>query len=180
MNWVLGAVVGVLGVGLLVVLVLIVVGTLTPSGHKASRSVSYRASPDTVWRAITDWGGHAAWRSKVRAIERLPDRNGHPVWRETRRRGDALTSEVVELDEAKRRMVTRIVDEGAFGGTWTWEVGASPDGAGSLLTITEDGEIYNPVFRAIGTWLLDMRATMDRLHRDLKAKLGEPPPVFGD
>ncbi len=77
-------------------------------------------------------------------------------------------------------MVTKVVDESAFGGTWTWEVSEAPGGRGSILSITEDGEIHNAVFRAVSALFLDMRATMDGLHRDLKAKLGEKPPVFED
>jgi hypothetical protein len=107
-------------------------------------------------------------------MERLPDRNGHAVWKEVRG-PNALTQEVEAFDPAARRMVTRIVDESAFGGTWTWTVTPREDG-GATLTITEAGEVHNPLFRAIAHVFLDPRGTMDRVHRDLAAHLGEPPP----
>ncbi len=176
MNWVMGVFAVLLGGTLILVVGLIVTGLLLPKGHVAKRSVRYAASPDAVWRLIIDWPRHPSWRMNIKAMERLPDRNGHEVWQETRTRNERLTSEVVEVDPAQRRMVTKVVDETAYGGTWTWEV--EPDGSGSRLTITEDGVVHNPIFRVVGKFFLDPRATMDRLHRDLKAKLGEEEPVF--
>lgn len=178
MNWVMGVFAGLLGLTLLLVVGLIVGGLLIAKGHVATRSVRYAAPPDTVWRLITDWAGHTSWRTNIRALDRLADRNGHEVWRETRSRNERMTSEVIGFDPSRRRMVTEVVDETAYGGTWTWQV--EPDGAGSRLTIIEDGVVHNPIFRVVGKFFLDPRATMDRLHRDLKAKLGEPEPVFED
>jgi hypothetical protein len=168
----------VVGVPLALILVLGVAGLFIRKRHTATRSLPYAAPADAVWAALTDWPAHPQWRAGVRAMERLPDRNGHPVWRDIGRRGGRLTSEVVELDPQSRRMVTRIVDEAWFGGAWTWQVVDGTADGGSVLTITEDGEIYNPLFRAVGALFFDPRATIDSLHRDLRAKLGEPAPVF--
>jgi hypothetical protein len=156
--------------------ILLVVGVFIRRGHRATRSLSYRGSPDLVWTAITDWSGRPSWRPSVKAVERLPDRDGHAVWREKRKTGPQ-TSMVVAEDAAARRMVTEIVDESAYGGTWTWDVSPLPDG-GSVLSITEDGEIHNPIFRAVAAFFLDMRSTMDGLHRDLRRKFGEEEPSF--
>jgi hypothetical protein len=54
--------------------------------------------------------------------------------------------------------VTRIVDETAFGGTWTMEITPTP--SGSRLTITERGEIYNPVFRALARFVFGYEGTI--------------------
>jgi hypothetical protein len=43
---------------------------------------------------------------------------------------------------------------------------------GSLLTITEHGEIYNPLFRSISRYLLGYTATIDNYLQALHAKLG--------
>jgi hypothetical protein len=52
---------------------------------------------------------------------------------------------VVEQD-APRLLVRKIVGEKAFGGTWTFEI--APEGhEASTLTITERGDVYNPLFR---------------------------------
>lgn len=178
MSWIVLAGV-VVGIPVLVVLALALFGLFVPKARSATRTVSYAASADEVWGTITDWEQHPSWRPRVRAMERLPDRNGHPVWKEVRRRGDKVISEVVTADAAQRRLLTRIVDEPSFGGTWTWTVTGLADG-GSTLTITEEGEVYNPVFRALSALFFDPRMTMDRLHRDLKARFGEPQEALGE
>jgi hypothetical protein len=45
-----------------------------------------------------------------------------------------------------------------FGGTWTYEVRPTPHG--STLTITEDGEIYNPLFRVMARFVFGYEGTM--------------------
>lgn len=162
---------------LLAIAVLAIGGLFVAKGHRLSRSVAYRVPPDQLWAIVTNWEERPSWRPSVEAIERLPDRDGHPVWREKRRMGGMLTSMVVTQAAIHRRLVTEIIDETAFSGRWAWEVAPSPDG-GSVLTITETATIRNPVFRAVGAWFLDLHSTMDGVHRDLRRQLGEPPPVF--
>lgn len=66
--------------------------------------------------------------------------------------------DVVERQEPAR-LVTRIRPGQAFGGTWTYEI--VPDGAGSKLTITENGEVYNPLFRFLSRYAFGHTATID-------------------
>ena len=67
-------------------------------------------------------------------------------------------------------MVTRIADPHLpFGGTWTYEI--APTATGSSLTITENGEIYNPVFRFIARYIQGYTATIDNYLKALRAKL---------
>ncbi len=45
-------------------------------------------------------------------------------------------------------MVLRIADPSLpFSGTWTYEI--KPTGTGRELTLTEDGEVGNPIFRVM-------------------------------
>ncbi len=167
LKWIL-SIVGVL-VGLIILIVFI--GLLIPKTHTASRRVRYVHPPDRVWTAISRFEDHARWRPDVKRIERLEDRDGHAVWREVHSRGDTLTMEVVEL-EPPTRMVTRVVDNRHVGGTWTLEV-EPLDGSSCAMTITENGEIYNPVFRFVARFIMGYNATMDSFHRALGGELGE-------
>ncbi len=73
---------------------------------------------------------------------------------------------------APARLVTRIADERLpYGGTWTYEV--EEDAGGSRVTITEDGEIYNPIFRVVSRFFLGYHATQRSYLRALGAKFGE-------
>jgi uncharacterized protein YndB with AHSA1/START domain len=154
-----------------IVVLVVIVGVLLPKSHTATRRVAYAQPAERVWDVIHDFEKHPEWRETVAQVRRLDDRNGHAVWEERSKRGDRLAMEVIESVPPKR-MVTKIVDNKSFGGTWTWDVEALPTG-GSALTITEDGEVHNPVFRFIGHFFMDPRATMDGVHRALGAKFGE-------
>ncbi len=54
-----------------------------------------------------------------------------------------------------------------FGGTWTYVL--VPDVAGTRLTITEDGEVYNPLFRFLSRFVFSQTATIDTYLRHLEA-----------
>ena len=47
----------------------------------------------------------------------------------------------------------------------------APTASGSTLTITEHGEIYNPVFRFVARYVQGYTATIDNYLRALHAKL---------
>jgi hypothetical protein len=164
MKWLL------LVLGILVALVAIValIGTMLAKAHSAAR---FRQPPEAIWRAITDVEAFPSWRADVKSVERLPDRNGGPAWRETDKHGQVLPLEVIEWDPP-RKLVGRINDPKLpFGGTWTYEI-ALADG-GCALTITENGEIYNPIFRFMARFVFGYSATMEGYLRSLGKKYGE-------
>ena len=97
-------------------------GATMPTAHVSTRSRKLPARPEIVWGLINDPVATKGWG------------------------GDTKT-EVVEQD-APRLLVRKIVGEKAFGGTWTFEI--APEGhEASTLTITERGEVYNPLFRTV-------------------------------
>ena len=137
--------------------VIALIGSRLPRAHVASRAAQVTAAPDAVWQAITDVDAFPAWRSDVSRVERLPDRAGKPAWVEHGRNGRIPFT--VERAEPPRVLVTRIADPDLpFGGTWTYEIAPAP--AGSTVTITEAGEIYNPVFRFMARFVFGYEATM--------------------
>ena len=69
-------------------------------------------------------------------------------------------------------LVTRIADRSLpFGGTWTYVL--APDGNGTRLTITEHGEVYNPIFRFVSRFIIGHTGTMEGVLRALGTKHGE-------
>jgi hypothetical protein len=65
-----------------------------------------------------------------------------------------------ETVEAPGRLVARIADPSLpFGGSWTYEL--QQNGAGTALTITEDGEVYNPIFRVMQKLFFSAYQTID-------------------
>ena len=132
MKWLLRIVAG------LVVLIAAVaaVGYLLPVGHVASRSAELNAPPEQVFTLVSDVKNYGSWwpegtETKVAIVESVPP----------------------------SRFVTKIDEPGApFGGTWTMEIVPVP--TGSRLTITERGEIYNPIFRALARFVFGYDSTM--------------------
>jgi hypothetical protein len=125
-----------------------------------------------VWNAIADFQGQAAWRPELRAVERVGDRDGRDVWREIPRNGSPMLLETT-LVEPPRRLVRTIADSSLpFGGRWVYAV--AEDGTGTRLTVTEEGEVYNPIFRFVSRFFMDPAATIEGFLRALSAHLGEP------
>ena len=75
----------------------------------------------------------------------------------------------IERQEAPSLLVTRVVEGQPFGGTWTYRVAPAPAG-GSQLTITEDGEVYNVVFRFMSRFVFGHYATLDAFLEDVKKR----------
>jgi hypothetical protein len=152
--------------GLAVVIIpaiVVLIGAALPKEHVASRKMVLKASPPDVFALIA---GPSDWRGVQ--YELLAD---NPLkWRETDSNG-AITYERVEtVDPA--RIVNRIADPKLpFGGRWTYEI--APSGTGTELTITENGEVYNPLFRFVSRFIMGHTATIEKYQRDLAAHFKE-------
>jgi hypothetical protein len=151
-----------------VLLGVVLTGFALPVAHVASRSIHLERPPDGVMAILADVENFPRWRTGVEAVEVLAW-EPHLRWRE--HGGDTLTFERVEIDPP-RRLVTRIADPNLpFGGRWTFEL--APEGSGTRLTLTEDGEVYNPLYRFMSRFVFGHDATIGRFLDDLQARLGE-------
>ena len=151
-------------------LALIGVGLALPRGHVVARRVPLRRPPEEVWARVRDHAAEPGWRSKLDRVERLPDEGGRERWREVSGRS-ALTFETV-VAEAPRRLVRRLADEKLpFGGSWTIEV--TGDGSGTVIAVTEHGEVKHPLFRVISRFVIGHTRTIDGYLRDLAASFDE-------
>ena len=164
MKWVL---VGVIVVALVLALAAFI-GSRLGQSHRASVARAFSVPPEVIWTAITDVEAFPSWRSGVKRVERLPDRNGFPVWIEEGRSGKMTLA--IERMERPRILIGRIADPNLpFGGTWIYEI--APDGAGSRLTITENGEIYNPMFRFMARFIFGYEGTIRSYMSSLEKRL---------
>ncbi len=150
-----------------VIALIALLGSQLPVKHQVSHTAEFRQSPRQLWDLVS---GPPTWRPDVRRYEVLPPEDGHRKWREYGSQGQKITYEVVEEDPPQK-LITRIADPHLpFGGTWTYEI--TPEGTGSRLTITENGEIYNPIFRFVSRYLQGYGATIDNYLKALNSKLG--------
>ena len=138
--------VGVVVLLVATVFVIMLVGRSLPVAHVASRTATFRRSPEDVWAAIND-----------------------PHLLSSRGVGD-VKFETVESVPPKR-LVRRVVGEKDFGGTWTSDIAASP--GGSTLTITENGEVYNTFFRFVSRYVVGHHRTIDGTLAALRKRFDE-------
>jgi hypothetical protein len=164
MKWVF-----LIGGGLVVLVALVaVIGAMLPRDHRATRQARYRQKPEAIYFVLA---GPVEWRSDVKASGSLPERDGRKQWWEQDRRGHKVSYELVE-DKMPSRRVTRMTDQSLpFGGTWTIEISPTPEG--SVVRITEDGEIHNAIFRFMARFVFGYTASIEGHLRDLGRHFGE-------
>jgi len=162
MRWILW-----IGAGLAVaVLIVVVVGAMLPKAHTASRTARIAMPPDALYALLSDVDRYQSWRKDVKSLQRLPDRDGKPAWIEDV--GGMKIPLHFERMERPAMLVARIDGDLAFGGTWTYRI--DPASGGSDLTITENGEVYNVIFRFMSRFVFGYHATMDAFLKHVQAR----------
>ena len=159
----------IVGVLLALVLIIAIVGWTLPVRHRASRRATVPAPPADVYALITDVERFPSWRSKVSRVEVLPAPDGKRHFREIGADGTILYA----VDEAvpHERLVTRIADPSLpFGGRWVFTLRS--DAGGTEVEITEEGEVYNPIFRFVSRFIMGHTASIDRYIGDLTRHFG--------
>jgi uncharacterized protein YndB with AHSA1/START domain len=154
------------GLGALL-LALVAFGYALPVAHVATRDAALPAPPERVFAVLTDVEAFPRWRTDVDAVEVIA-RTPQAQWRE--RGSDGTIAFEVQESDPPRRLVTRIADRTlSFGGAWTFTL--EPVDGGTKLTITENGEVYNPLFRVMSRFVFGHTATIDRYLKDLQKHL---------
>jgi len=155
-----------IAVGTVVVVVALaaLIGAMLPQSHKATRKARYRQPPEALYAVIA---GPPDWRNGVKAHGALPDGR----WWEQDAHNNKIAFELVE-DRPPNRRTVRIAGKSLpFGGTWTFDI--TPETDGASLRITENGEIYNVIFRFMARFFFGYTRSMEDQLRDLGRKFGE-------
>ena len=156
--WIVG------GSFVLLVSVMALIGAMLPKSHRGTRRARFHQSPETLYAMLA---GPPDWRTGVKASGALPDGK----WWEQDDHGNKITYELIE-DRAPVQRIIRIADKSLpYGGTWTFDV--APDPAGAAVRITEDGEVYNVVFRFMARFIFGYTSSIETYLRDLGRKFGE-------
>lgn len=159
----------VIGIIVVAIVCVVAIGYALPVAHVAERSVSVNAPPSTVWATITDVSAYPAWRPDVDSVEVLAPIEGRQSWRERGANGEITFA--MTTFEPPTRLVTRIMDRDLpFGGEWEYVI--APEGTGSRVTITERGEVYNPLFRFVSRFVMGHTAGLETYLDALSNRLG--------
>ncbi|AYB33555.1 LIC10604 family protein [Chryseolinea soli] len=149
-----------------VVAIIFLIGYFMPIKHQATVRQTFNAvAPLQLWQVITTPKDYAQWRRDLKNLEVIDDLH----WKETSEHGDVIAYEGQVIKETEVFM-TKIATKGLpFGGTWTFTLKAV-DG-GTELTITENGEVYNPLFRFMSKFVFGHDATLKTYLKNLNHHL---------
>jgi len=156
------------GVLVLLVAVVVVIGLLLPKRHVASRSAVIRATPEKIFALIS---GSQEWRPDVKSCELIDGEGGKHFQRETSRRGETVLYEL-EGSRPPLAIERRIATENLpYGGKWSFAL--EPVDGGTKVRITEDGEVYNPIFRFVSRFVMGHTAMLDAYLKALGKAVGQ-------
>jgi len=163
-------VVGIVG-GLLVLAgIMALIGSRLPRAHVVSRSIHLRQSPQEVYAVVRDFASAPKWRADVKQID-VDAQPGKPVYFREEAKHGTVNYELVE-DVPAQRMVTRIRDTDlGYSGQWTYQL--TPENGGTRLTITEDGEVSNVLFRFMSRYIFGQASTIETYLTSLAKHFGE-------
>lgn len=170
MAWVLIIAGSLVGLLVLAVAVAAVLGALSPEAHTATRQVRLDRTPEEVWQVLTDIPAYPSWRSGLKRVEMLESEDGMVTWREHSREGK-LRMQLAELDPP-RRLVAKVADPSLpYSGAWTCEL--TPDGDSCVVRLTEDGEVYNVLYRFAARYVFRHTSGLDEYLISLGTHYGE-------
>jgi hypothetical protein len=101
----------------------------------------------------------------------VPDHNGRELVRETTRNNEAIVYEILDRKppvSLKRRIATPSLP---YSGSWTFSI--EPAGDATMVRITEDGEVYNPIFRFVSRFVFGQTRMLDAYLRALGQATGQ-------
>lgn len=173
MLWVLGAA----GILAAVPLLLALYGLTLPRVHDVACRVDVGGPPEEVWRVIDGAAEQPEWNDMVTRCERVERGDGREVWCEHHAKGPPLVLEVVEREE-NRTLVRSIADaKKVFSGSWRFVLEPSPERAGATrVTISEHGEVPNPLFRAMASLCMPADKYIRWYLRNLARRFGDEAP----
>ena len=146
--------------------VVALIGSTLPKTHVASRSILLHRSPQDVYGVVRDFGSAPKWRADVKRIE-----VESPVYFREEGKHGTVNYELVE-DIPGQKMVTRIRDTDlGYSGQWTYSF--TPENAGTRVTIREDGEVSNVLFRFMSRYVFGQTSTIDSYLTSLAKHFGE-------
>lgn len=143
-----------------------VIGALLPVKHHVTREATFKISPDRLFALISTPSDFPKWRTGLKGVEMLPTGGGPPKWTETS--SDGTITFAVTQSVPGVQLVTTIADKSLpFGGSWTYVLAPAGAGDSTTLRITEDGEVYNVIFRFMSRFVFGQASTIEQYLKDV-------------
>ncbi|WP_138429052.1 SRPBCC family protein [Fodinibius saliphilus] len=159
----------ILGILASIPLIVYGIGSFMPQSHTVSQQQTFDVPQQELWQLISDIKSYPDWRPYVDSVKVLSDSTEALRWREYYREADSLPFEVVSSNDSSK-FITKIADADLpFGGTWTYAIDSTA--AGTQLSITENGEVYSPIYRFISSVFVGYDTTIKQYFNDLERRI---------
>lgn len=145
--------------------VVFIAGSTLSQQHTATASATFSSTPEAVWAVVANRKDSPSWRDDLREVIVTGDQ----TFKEVTQDGDAVEYSIEESTPPQRLVIRIITPYLPYGGSWTYDF--TPSSGGCTLTITENGEVYNPFFRFISKYLIGHTSTLDTYLKNLKTKV---------
>ena len=138
------------------------IGYFLPEKHKASVTQELDLPAVKTWQLITDFEQLPKWRSNIASVKQISP----TTWVEINHQNEQIKYEQIEKTDQKR-LVTQIASKGLpYSGNWIFTV--KPTGDRSILTIEEQGQVYNPLFRFVAKFIIGHKSSINQYIEDLQ------------
>jgi ribosome-associated toxin RatA of RatAB toxin-antitoxin module len=126
----------------------IIGGLFLPKSHKITKTLFLKYDPENIWVYITNVEHYPKWRPSVKKVEVVSTNPaGLTSWQEFYRFNRHTMFQVTEANPYTDLIIKTADKESYYYNKWSINIKEAENG--SLLTITEEGEISNPLFRSI-------------------------------
>ena len=150
------------------------IGWLMPSRYGVSQSFLLPVPVADVWAILDDYPGQTAWRRDLIAVDRLPDEGSTEVWRERFERS-ATRSWTVEARSPAWLVRQSDLEGGAIQRRWEFALEPVVSPSNTRITLTERGEIRNPLRRFVIRFIIGRSRTLKNLLSDLAGRFDARP-----
>lgn len=147
----------------------IIGGLFLPKSHKITKTLFLNYDPENIWVYINDIEHYPKWRPSVKKVEIVSTNPaGLTSWQEYYHFNSRTMFQITESTPYSD-MVIKTADRESYY-SCKWNISIKEAENGTLLTIVEEGEIYNPLFRSIAK-LKGIDKPLNEYLSDLKAGL---------
>jgi hypothetical protein len=166
-------VVGIVAGLVVIVGIMALIGSMLPNRHVVARSIVLHRSPQDVYAVVRDFSSAPKWRADVKRVEVEAPQGGPVYFREEGKHG-AVNYDLVD-DVPAQMMITRIRDTDlGYSGQWNYLF--TPENGGTRVTIRENGEVSNVLFRFMSRYIFGQTSTIDTYLTSLAKHFGEDHP----
>ncbi len=154
----------------LVLLVLMVgivylMGSLMPVKHQSFVESELPITPEKLWKILTTHNEYRNWRRGIKELKVIDDTH----WSELNSHGDTINYRADWIEPNKKLLTVITNNNLPYGGHWEFLFTRENDGC--HLRITENGEVYNPIFRFMSKYVFGHDATLKTYMEDLRVKV---------